>query len=100
MSVYPRREAFAAGIGSRFTTSIDDSPVEFVLDAVREGVESGQHVRFSLEFTATGDPLPQRTYTLENEALGAHDIFLVPIGREGERTRYEAVFNVAKESEG
>lgn len=37
--------------------------------------------------------LPQATYSLEHEALGRLEIFLVPIGREGDRIQYEAVFN-------
>lgn len=37
--------------------------------------------------------LPQATYRLEHEALGGLEIFLVPVGRDGDRVRYEAVFN-------
>jgi hypothetical protein len=37
--------------------------------------------------------LPQRIYGLRHATLGAMPIFLVPIGREGEVTTYQAVFN-------
>jgi hypothetical protein len=49
---------------------------------------------FSLTFTTRGNfLLPQRTYTLRHAALGQMPIFLVPVGREGDVTRYQAVFN-------
>lgn len=35
----------------------------------------------------------QGTYTLRHEALGALELFLVPIGPDGEGMRLEAVFN-------
>jgi hypothetical protein len=37
--------------------------------------------------------LPQAIYPLEHERLGALEIFLVPIGPDGQGMRYEAVFN-------
>jgi hypothetical protein len=37
--------------------------------------------------------LPQRMYTMENEKLGRLEIFIVPIGPDGDGMRYEAVFN-------
>lgn len=48
---------------------------------------------FSLVFRAAGDErLPQRIYRVVHDHLGAHDIFLVPIGPVAGRMRYEAVF--------
>jgi hypothetical protein len=48
---------------------------------------------FSLVFRGPGEPLrAQRIYHLEHPALGALDLFLVPIGREPDGLRYEAVF--------
>ena len=44
---------------------------------------------FSLVFRGPGEPLlPQRIYRVEHPALGALDLFLVPIGP----GRYEAIF--------
>ena len=49
---------------------------------------------FSLIFTTRGDfVLPQRSYTLRHAQLGQMPIFLVPVGREGDVTSYQAVFN-------
>jgi hypothetical protein len=36
--------------------------------------------------------LPQRIYRVEHAALGALDLFLVPLGPDQEGMRYEAVF--------
>lgn len=48
---------------------------------------------FSLIFrTAPGAPLPQRTYRVEHDEIGVHDIFLVPIGPDRDGMRYEAIF--------
>jgi hypothetical protein len=48
---------------------------------------------FRLEFLGPPDPiLPQRTYRLEHDALGALEIFLVPTGRDAGGTTYEAIF--------
>ncbi len=49
---------------------------------------------FSLIFAgAAEDRLPQRTYRFQHEKLGRFEVFIVPIAAEGERIRYQAVFN-------
>ena len=53
--------------------------------------------RFSVFFQGPGDlQLPQNTYRLEHEQMGAFDIFLVPITGDQQGFRYEAVFNYFK----
>ena len=48
---------------------------------------------FSLVFRGPKDPvLPQRVYPIENGAMGRLEMFIVPIGPDGEGMRYEAVF--------
>lgn len=48
---------------------------------------------FSLLFHGPSSPvLPQRTYALEHDTLGAFDLFLVPLGPDRAGMRYEAVF--------
>lgn len=39
-----------------------------------------------------GQRLEQRIYTVRHPALGAQELFLVPIGADAEGIRYEAVF--------
>lgn len=49
---------------------------------------------FSLRFAGPAEPfLPQKTWSLSHEVLGTLSIFLVPIGRDGGRLMYEAIFN-------
>jgi hypothetical protein len=49
---------------------------------------------FSLMFTTTGNfVLPQRIYGLKHETLGAMSLFFVPVGREGDVTTYQSIFN-------
>lgn len=49
---------------------------------------------FSVVFLGPGEPvLPQRIHRLEHEALGALELFIVPIGRDAAGVRYQAVFN-------
>lgn len=49
---------------------------------------------FQLRFFGPGpQPLTQRIHTVEDERLGTMDIFLVPIGRQGDGFLYQAIFN-------
>jgi uncharacterized protein DUF6916 len=77
--------------GERFWIAAEDlPPFEIELVEVTEiPREPGGRAPFSLEFLGGPDPpLPQRIYRLEHEALGAIEIFLVPIASD----RYQAVF--------
>jgi hypothetical protein len=48
---------------------------------------------FSLLFHGPPTPiLPQRIYHLEHPAIGAFDLFLVPLGPDRAGMRYEAIF--------
>ena len=52
-----------------------------------------QRVPFSIIFRGPHDVVfPQRIYRLEHAAMGAFELFLVPIGPDAEGMRYEAVF--------
>ncbi len=49
---------------------------------------------FTLVFVADdARVLPQKIYRIEHGALGALDIFLVPVGKDKSGVSYEAVFN-------
>jgi hypothetical protein len=48
---------------------------------------------FSIVFRGPLEPvLPQRIYRFEHEALGAFELFIVPIGTDESGMQYEAVF--------
>lgn len=49
---------------------------------------------FALRFESADMPhLPQRIYRMESPRGKPLEIFIVPIGRQGDRIHYEAVFN-------
>jgi hypothetical protein len=49
---------------------------------------------YSLVFRGPESGLvPQATYRIENEGIGALEVFLVPVGPDGAGIRYEAIFN-------
>ena len=54
--------------------------------------------RFSAFFFGAGDGiLRQGIYPLEHVAMGAFELFLVPVGKTEGGYQYEAVFNYYKE---
>lgn len=65
-----------------------------VLTEVSERVEYNGYERFSLLFlVADSGPPRQGMYAITLPGAQAQDWFLVPIGRTGEGTVYEACFN-------
>jgi hypothetical protein len=81
-------------VGERFRiaeAALDSELVE-VTELGKTGAE-GFRAPFSLVFRAPMEPvLPQRMHCLENDELGALELFLVPIGPDEQGMRYEAVF--------
>jgi hypothetical protein len=91
------RELFSDKIGQLWVLDEADAPpIELTLTEVEplRNYAKLEREPFSLYFTTTGDfVLPQRLYALRHGTLGPMSIFLVPIGREGDTTTYQAVFN-------
>jgi hypothetical protein len=89
---------FAPHLGETFRIQAADSEwAEMTLieaTALGQGTASeGLRAPFSIVFRGPRDPvLPQGTYRVEHAAIGAFELFLVPIGPDGEGMRYEAVF--------
>lgn len=91
------KEAFEPRKGESFklTHETASGEVELKLAAVQGTGLQGKAPReqFSLHFHGPREPqLPQQIYHLENTALGAMDLFLVPIARDEQGMIYEAVF--------
>lgn len=93
---------FTPLVGAAFTIRFPDGTLELTLGAVephgtrapRPDVPGLRTEPFSLVFLGPLSPvLPQRIWALEHSALGASEIFLVPLGPRDGRMRYEAVFN-------
>jgi len=89
-------EDFAAHLNEDFTVSHGTASWQFSLvEAAARGTgRPGKRTPFSLLFVGPASPtLPQAIYRFEHAALPPLDIFIVPIGPDGDRMRYEAVFS-------
>lgn len=93
---------FAPLVGAAFTIRFPDGTLELTLGTVeplgsrapRADLPALRTEPFSLVFLGPLAPvLPQRTWALEHPVLGTHEVFLVPLGPQEGRMRYEAVFN-------
>lgn len=90
-------ETFTAHLGSEFQLAIGSISLPLVLTeaktagAARPG---GSRTPFGLTFRCPGPQLlPQAIYRLEHPVLGVLEIFLVPVGRDGDGFFYQAIFN-------
>jgi hypothetical protein len=97
MAVELLTSTFEPHIGESFTAtpSLGGEPLALVLSSSDESPHARpDHPAFSLLFHAPGTGhLPQQIFTLDHAQLGEFDLFLVPLGQEGDRMRYEAVVN-------
>ena len=93
---------FSAHLGKTFRISMDSSqPLDLELIeatdlSARYPSEraEGKWRPFSIVFRGPGDILlPQAIYRIEHDQIGTFDLFIVPIGRDKDGLRYEAVFN-------
>jgi hypothetical protein len=90
---------FLPHLNQTFTIRLDGiEPIELELVSVTPANAAAQPaVRqpFSLLFLGPVSPqyLVQHTYRLEHPQFGEHDLFLVPLGPQNGRMRYEAIFS-------
>jgi hypothetical protein len=86
-------EDFRARLQEAFALTVPGSTLELALAEVEELGEAASRRAFSLRFIGPSKPiLPQAIYRLDNAAMGAMEIFLVPLGPRDGGMRYEAVF--------
>lgn len=92
---------FADRVGEQFRVRLpDEHSVTLVLSDVTPGPDVGgtgpdgePRQQFSLLFDGPADPqLSQGTWELDHDGIGGLALFLVPIGRDADGTRYEAAF--------
>ena len=86
---------FVARLNTTFTVS--RGPVQWLFSLVeatsRGSGRAGARAPFALLFHGPAAPiLPQAMYRFEHPALPPLDIFIVPVGPEGDAMRYEAIF--------
>ena len=93
VSVFASRKGQIFVLCSPDGTRQDMELVE-VNDLGRRATPQGELSNYGLVFLArVPTALPQAVYRVEHDALGGMDVFLVPIGRDGDGVRYEAIFN-------
>ena len=101
MSAPLTEKEFSKYVNTKFRVK-GDSPIELELIDVKGYLskpdeETGME-RFSVFFVGPLDRfLAQKVYSFEHEQMGAFDLFLVPVSRDENGFRYEAVFNYFKE---
>ena len=94
-------EEFSKYVGGNFRLKLDQQEIELKLAEVKAypfgpNEQSGME-RFSVFFSGPLDILlAQNIYQLQHETMGEFEIFLVPIARNENGFRYEAVFNYFK----
>ena len=97
MSAPLTEEEFSKHVNTKFRV-VNEQPIELELTEVK-GYSSKPHEqtgmeRFSAFFRGPADrDLAQQTYAIEHEQMGTFDLFLVPVSRDENGFRYEAVFN-------
>jgi hypothetical protein len=98
-------EAFRENLNTKFRVRAEaPRPLELELVEVKsynvqENEQRGME-RFSAFFRGPADILvPQGSYSLEHERMGALDLFLVPVARDDGGFLYESVFNFFKEGD-
>lgn len=88
---------FSGRLNEVFLGVLDDGEVPFQLVEARALPTHSAAVPrapFSLLFRNTSSfPFPQQIYRLRHAAIGEVEVFLVPVGREGDDFLYQAVFN-------
>lgn len=88
-------ETFADHVNSKFRMHYGDSQTaELELIRVKDVGSSERQKQFSLQFLGPPEaPIMQGIYKVDHDALGALDLFLVPIARDDKGVQYEAIFN-------
>jgi hypothetical protein len=89
------KEAFAENLNTKFRIPRESSrAAELELIEVVEARSTPRQQQFSIFFRGPLEYLLQQgTYHMEHEKMGAIDLFIVPVSKEPEGFRYEAVFN-------
>ena len=89
------RDAFAENLNTTLTVNLgQDGAIRMDLVEVSKLREAGRQRMYSLLFRGPLEqPLQQGIYRFKHARLGEFDLFLVPVGKEADGMRYEAVFN-------
>jgi hypothetical protein len=90
-------DAFSPLVGESFQVHVEhEQTVAFELVEARALTASSPRPQSPFALTFKGPAqfvLPQRIYRFEHQAIGAHEIFIVPIGPGQGGMLYEVIFN-------
>ena len=88
-------DEFSKNLNTKFQVQIDEnSPVELELIKVSELKVYPQQEEFAIEFRGPLDLfLNQGIFIFKHEQIGEFEIFIVPIRKDDQGFKYEAVFN-------
>lgn len=94
MTVQLSHDFFSARVDAQFRV-LGPAPAVLALLSVKKlNGSTAEHPAFSLIFRGPLAPaLDQQIHTLEDSDGKAFDIFLVPVARDADGMRYEAIFN-------
>ena len=94
MSEWLTRDTFAPLVNTQFFAGLAGGKIALDLIEVSELRVSRHNEVFALVFRGPGEIfLLQASYRFEHPALGAVDLFIVPIGQDAQGLYYEALFN-------
>jgi hypothetical protein len=87
-------DQFADAVGTVYRVEIGEGHVDLALDRASETPSAGRAGgSFRLEFLGPADPvLEQAIYPFRREEDDVFEIFIVPIRRDEQGARYEAIF--------
>jgi hypothetical protein len=91
----PTQQEFSDSVDSRFDVGqADGGSVEFTLVECKSLLSNEHQECYSLVFRGPVDVPPnQSIYTLQNDKLGAVELFLVPVKKDDKGLYFEAVIN-------
>ena len=94
MAISYSYDAFAAQIHTTFWLATGSEPLPLELINVSPLRQNPVYESYSLELRGPADSyIPQASYRFEHEAIGAIEIFIVPIRQDQQGLYYEASFN-------
>ena len=93
-------DEFSKNLNTKFHVQFDENPpVELELIKVSEIKVYPQQEEFAIEFRGPLDLfLTQGIFIFKHEQIGQFEIFIVPIGKDEQGFKYEAVFNRVRNS--
>ncbi len=89
-------ELFKPHLNETFRVSTEEAQAELELTEVEtlgDGAGQAERQAFSLVFRGPQEPfLEQRIHTLEHDALGRFELFMVPVGQVDDGFLYQVIF--------